>query len=574
MLARRKHWLIALAVLAVAAAACFVAARVFVPRALAAWVSGPEFNGLMSDAVSHALKVDGRFGPMSLGPDFSVATDGFRSEGWPGQAIGSLNASAATGRFDPWGVLRGQWKIDSINVGKVDLLLLEPDDALKARDPVPGPKPWYAFLLPSQFHCGLIECPDMAVELPLGATKVSAKNLQVGATMIGRNFKYTGKGGTLNYPGYPPMGVESFEVYVTREMIDIGHVLLKENSGAGSMEVAGRFGQHSDHSISAKAEVKDIDLAPFLPGEVGSVFSGRLGGRVEYSVGTDGHGASGSGSVAISGGRFHDWAYLDRMAGRAGDPALRSLEFRQMSADYAMTNGVISVTNLVVAGVGAFDLQGAGSWDTERRIGEADLAVSRIPLGAYLPSSLRGVRGELSGSARWRWDGVHLTRGHGGGALRVAGGSIDGFKFQDFLARFLKDDSYRDLAFSEASCRWEQDASGLRLRDIFVLAPGKVGLRGEVKADNAGRLSGSVYVGAPKASLAWLPDATTTLFARQEDGLYWCAVELSGTETEPKTDFTARVLRELEKHPAAAAELVARGLSWWLGDLLHGGREG
>lgn len=564
----------AVALLVAAAVACFLVARVFLPRSLAAWVSGPEFNGLMSDAVSHALKVDGHFGPMSLGPDFTVATDGFRSEGWPGQAIASLNASSATGRFDPWGMLRGQWKIDLIKVGKAELLLREPDDALKARDPVPGPKPWYAFLLPEQFECGLIECPDMGVELPLGATKVAGKNLQVDATMIGRNFKYTGKGGTLHYPGYPSMGVESFEVYVTREVIDIGHVALSESAGGGSMEVAGRFGQHSDHSIAVKAEVKGVDLAPFLPEDAASVFSGRLEGKVEYNVGADGHGASGAGGIAISGARLHDWSYLDRLAGRAGDPALRSLEFRQVSADYSMTNGVVAVQNLVVSGRDAFELRGGGTWDTERRVGEADLAVSRIPLGAYLPSSLRGLRGDFSGTARWRWDGAHLIRGHGGGVLRLSGAKIEGFKFQEFLARFLKDASYSDLAFSEASCRWEQGESGLQLRDILVLAPGKAGVRGDIKVDDSGRLSGQVYVGAPKASLEWLPEATSTLFARQEDGLYWCAVELSGTETEPKTDFTARVLKQLEKHPAAAAELAARGLSWWLGDLLHREREG
>jgi hypothetical protein len=31
-------------------------------------------------------------------------------------------------------------------------------------------------------------------------------------------------------------------------------------------------------------------------------------------------------------------------------------------------------------------------------------------------------------------------------------------------------------------------------------------------------------------------------------------------------DFTAQVMHQLEKHPIALAELVMRGISWWIGD--------
>jgi hypothetical protein len=46
-------------------------------------------------------------------------------------------------------------------------------------------------------------------------------------------------------------------------------------------------------------------------------------------------------------------------------------------------------------------------------------------------------------------------------------------------------------------------------------------------------------------------------------------MRVSGTEHKPVTDFTAQVLRQLEKHPVAMAELAARGISWWLGDVFH-----
>jgi hypothetical protein len=84
-----------------------------------------------------------------------------------------------------------------------------------------------------------------------------------------------------------------------------------------------------------------------------------------------------------------------------------------------------------------------------------------------------------------------------------------------------------------------------------------------------GTMAGTILAGLPESSLHWLPDSTKTVFARSEDGLYWCTIKVYGTEHKPEADFTVQVLRQLEKHPAAMAELAARGISWWLGDILH-----
>ena len=154
--------------------------------------------------------------------------------------------------------------------------------------------------------------------------------------------------------------------------------------------------------------------------------------------------------------------------------------------------------------------------------------------------------------------------------MRIIGGELHGFKFQKFISRFLKNDSYMSLPLSVARCFWKQDQNGLHLRDLEVISNGKVGLRGEASVAPDGKLSGTVLAGLPASSLGWLPDATKTVFSQQKDGLYWCSIELSGTEKKPDNNFTAQVMRQLEKHPTAMAELALRGLSWWLGDILRG----
>lgn len=524
---------------------------------------------MISKAVSNALKVEGQFGPMELQPGLSVATEGFTSKGWPGQAIGSLDATRARGWFDPWAVFRGEWRIPRIDIERADFRVVTPDNKLKAQDPVIPPKPWYAFFMPSQFSCGWIECPDMSIELPLGGQNVRGANLRVGAMMIGKNFKYFGRDGRLQYQGYPDMAIDALEVYVTREFIEIGNIYLREaDSPKSNLFVAGRLGQRADKSINARAEIMSLDLRPFLPVDVAKVLTGRLSGNLTYETDTGGGNAKGGGTLRVENAALSRWDYLDRLAEQAKNPALRTLDFSKVSLDYTLRGDVFSVTDLIVIGREQIDLRGGGTWNMATDSASVSLEAGRIPVKAYLPADIAGgISGELAGNVDWSWRGTDLLAGHGGGTLQLTGATLRHFDFQKFLSRFLKDPRYDDLAVTCAQLQWKQDARGMRIENIDVAAGELAGLRGSVNVAADGSISGIVYAGLPAFSLLWLPEATTTVFAKEENGLHWCTVTISGTEKNPKTDFTEQVVKQLDKHPVAMAELALRGLSWWLGDV-------
>ena len=562
--------------LVIAAAGGYFAARHFLPPILADWVAGPDFRRMLSQTVGHALKVDGQFGTLQLDPGLSVTTTGFTSTGWPGQAIGALNAGRTTGRFNPWAVFRGRWQIDLIDIASAEFKLVAPDNALKAKDPVTPPKPWYAFLMPSQFFCRWIECPDMTIELPVGQTVVRGTGLHIGAMMIGKNFKYFGRNGTLVYPGYANLAVDALEVYVTRELIDIGYLYLREPSSPRSnLQLQAKLGQHADKSIDARAEITALDLAPYLPSDISAILSAKLSGTLGYQVDPSGAHATGQGSLALQGAALQNWEYLDNLARRSGQSSFRTFTAEQASLDYALADDTVRVTNLIVRGREAIDLRGQGSWNLTTSAATAEITASRIPLGAYLPPTIAGnLRGELAADLQWSWHGTDLARGHGGGTVSISGAELSGFRFQHFIDRFLKNNNYAAVKLTRASAQWKQDNRGLHLHDIDVLAPGQAGLRGAVRVAPDGALTGSVLAGVPASALLWLPEATTTVFAQAEDGLHWCTIELAGTAEKPRSNFTAQIVRQLEKHPVAMAELALRGLSWWLGDILGTAREG
>ena len=541
------------------------------PDLLVQWVTGPDFDRLLSQSVSHALKVNGNFGPLRLQEDWSVVAENFTSKGWPGQAIGALNTGRARGSFDVAGILRGEWRVPSIEIAEADFRLVNPDDALKREDPVVPPKPWYAFLMPSRFSCGWIDCPDTAIELPFGRDTVRGESLRIGAMMIGNNFKYFGKGGQLLYPDYPRMEIDALEVYVTREMIDIGYLYLREPSARRSnLQLALRLGQHADKSIKASAKIDSLDIVPFLPGEVAKVLSGRLSGNLDYATDASGGNITGSGTVSLTEGELTNWDYLNQLADRAGLPDLKKLTIGSATVSYVMGGDDIRVENLTFRAGATISAEGRGSWNARTSAATLALDVSGVPLGAYLPPRIAGsLHGTIGGSVQWSWSGTEVAKGAGGGTVQLQDTQLAGFRFQAFLDRFLKTRDYSEVKLTAASCRWRQDGSGLFLDNIDVLAPGQAGLRGSLRIAPDGRMNGTILVGLPESSLHWLPDATTTVFARSEDGLHWCTMQVSGTEHKPETDFTAQVLRQLEKHPMAMAELAARGISWWLGDVLH-----
>lgn len=548
----------------------YLAARHFLPGMLAGWVAGPQFNRLVSQAVGNALKVDGRFGTLSLQPDLSVTAEGFTSTGWPGQAIGGLDTGRATGWFDPWAMFEGKWSVPRIDVERATFRLVPPNNALKKNDPVPPPKPWYAFLMPSEFQCGWIDCPDMTIELPVGNTTVRGANLQIGAMMIDRNFKYFGRGGVLDYPGYARFAIDALEVYVTRQVIDIGYLYLREpESPKSNLSLKVRLGQQQDKSIDAAAKIDSLALGPLLPSDIARVLSGRLSGDLTYKTDTTGGNATGGGTLRVDNALLANWDYLDGLAARANNPALRRLAFRNVSLDYALSGDTFSVSNLSVSGREQIDLRGSGTWNMTTDTATVALSASRIPLRAYLPAKIsEGMSGELSGQANWAWRGTDILKGRGGGTLRLSGADLRDFQFQKFLSRFLKDKSYDNLPLQRASLRWQQDNKGLRVDQIDVTSNGLAGLRGAVQISDHGRLSGTVYAGLPAASLRWLPDATKTVFGREENGLYWCTIKIWGTERKPETDITEQILKQLDRHPLAMAGLALRGLSWWLGDAL------
>jgi hypothetical protein len=667
-----------------------VGAWPFLAPRIKAYAESPQARAFLSGEVSKALKVEGEFGPLTL-DGLTATSPQFTSQGLPGEAIGGLDAYGVKAVFDPWGILRSVWQIDTIEIGEGAFHLRLPEDALKDKTPKP-PRPWYAWLMPRSFNVRWIQTPKAAVEFPfpMNGMKGRLHNLWLGAAMIGQDFKYYGYDGALEFPLLPDLAVDKLIVYITRDMADIESAELRGLDGDPARAwIGARIGMREDKSLRARALVTSMPFTQVLPGTLRDRLTGRVTGEVRLDIDRSGKDVTSDGRLQLEEARLASWPWLDRLARLQNNPELREFTFENAAWDYDYRNGRFSISVLDMhikdkihlkggavydkpsdrveldmefddmpvsawipeafksriyatlrgklawkgsfrewkdsEGAGkinmdgawmknplkrlpvpepykrgwqeevyleqanadfffqnqtfestrfkfsareVFDLEGSASWSLDRRF-STQTGFRFNQLAAWVPPMLQGkLEGDLSGRLNWTCQDWDFAAGRGDGELRLDGGRLKNFRFQQAMARFLKDTSFLKLDLAPVRVAWKSVPEGISISQASVQCPGKCGLKGDVLIRPDGTLDGKVKVGARAEDLTWLPNATKTVFKEKSGGLYWATVKIAGTVEEPEHDLAAQIMRQLGKHPFKLAGLALRGFSWWLGDAL------
>lgn len=658
-------------------------------RTLQHWVQGDGFRRMLSHEVSKSMKLTGEFEPPFVLEGWTLTTPAYSGTGWPGEAIGSLDAQHVRGVFEPWGVLRGVWEVKRIDIGNGRFVLRQPDDAAKLH-PIKKAPPWYAFIMPSRFYCEWIETPSADIEFAFLNHAGGLKKVHLGATMIGRDFRYFIDGGSADLPFLPVLGVDWLVMTITRDKADIEQAWLRGlNGDPARVQINARLGMRQDKSVRADVSVEQLPFSQALPPEFTDLLTGRLTGTVNWNTDTTGQHSEAFGQLALHNARLKAWAWLSEISRLHHNPELLVYELNEASCRFHFRDKRFEIDNLKLHALNKARVEGRAAYDLTAKRGELDVDLSDIPLAAWLPeefkprvnAELRGhlhwkgsvqhitdseadgtlnldnteirnpvrlrkllgahqlrvpdylffdrarigfdyrnqilfarqielhatdlvrfdgsatwthanylqlnlafaiqkiaswlpkklephLSGDLSGRVDWSCENGKMPTGNGSGTFQLTSGELRGFKLQQTLCRFLKTDAYLKLPLATARFDWEQYQSRINLRNINILSPGKIGIRGHATLTPDDKLSGTIKIGLPSSSLRWLPDAETTVFTEHKDGLHWATVTLSGTKHKPQHNLTAQIMHVLDRHPFALLGLAMRGLSWWLGDAL------
>jgi len=691
-----RRW--ALTVLSVLLLLTFVGGAVvylFGYDAFAIFVNSRLGQRVASASLGKAIKVDGAFAPLRL-EGWTLVTGSFTSKGWPGEAIGSLDAYQVRAELDPAAVWRGVYRIKGIQIDHAEISLLQPNDALKRPVPPKKPRPWYAHFLPSVMECGPIVSANTRLDFQFQNQVGHIHDARVEADLIGKDFKYTATSGVMEFPYLPPLRIERLEMLVTRPLITIQTAQLAgvDPQDPARLSLSGSMGMRENKSIEVIVQVTAMPIEQMLPEGLAPLIHGRATGELGWKRDASGKDVYSDGEVSLSGASIDDLSVFKQLALLHGNPDLQNFTFDELKVKFHLENGIFTA-KIDASSTGKFALTGTVSYELKTKLATLDLAFTELPLRTWLPTEFKprysGVatamlkwHGQLdtikdsAGTVTLNLDGTHisnpvllrqflatkklrapdeitfktaqldftyqdqtfyLTRGQ----LDVPGiltasltamlttpdktldadvtwqgltlgnwlppelaaqvsGDLDGrvkfhvrqWKYKDgsyagdvklvhgelrytsvqsMLARFVKDRRLLEIPLTRASFSYSWKEGAVAVNGIDLRGADDIGVQGNLTANRAGELSGTLWVGTKPSYLKSLLGLGDAVFTRNESGLRWAKVTLSGTAKEPKQDLSSQLMAQLGKHPSALFGLGGRLISWYVGDLFGAGEE-
>jgi hypothetical protein len=318
-----------------------------------------------------------------------------------------------------------------------------------------------------------------------------------------------------------------------------------------------------------EVDVRELPLSKWLPKEVQAEVEGMARARLKWSGHVDDpEKMTASGEVNIDGATIRNPIRFQSLLEPHGIMVPQNVDFNVVKVSFQYEERDFAVENLYLETQNSGRLSFNGSWDRNNQLSLRG-SITQVNLSQWMKDNTRqDIRGRLWISGDWqcsRWD---LEKGTGYGWLGLEEGCFRGWGIQKTLVRFLKDDSWLMLEVDPVKLEWESQDGRLAVQSIDILSPGKLGVRGSLQQGEQNQLSGVIWLGLTKENLSWLPGATNSVFTKQEDGLYWAKVTMSGTVEKPEHDLDDQIRGQLLKHPLALIGLGLRGVSWWAGDVL------
>lgn len=450
------------------------------------WVESPAGQRQASQGLGKTIKVDGQFAPLQL-EDWTIRTDSFTSKGWPGEAIGYLNARNIVAEFDPWAVFKGAWRIKSIQLAQADFELVAPVDALKRPVPPKRPRPWYLFFLPSRFECGPIVCPHANVFYSFQDKAAQIRDAQVRADLIVRDLKYTATSGTLVMPYLPPLHINRLELLVTRPEITVYTAQLAglDPHDPARLTLNGRMGMREDKSIDVQGDFTGLPLDQILPEELRPLVQGTASGHLIWKRDRTGQALDSDGELTLSGARLRQLSVFRQLKLLNDNPSIDDFTFDQAACRFHLHGGRATI-DLTARAPGKFALSGTVAYQLATKWADLDLTITDLPLQTWLPTEFKPTYAGFA-RAHLQWHGRLDTIKDASGNLSI---NLDGARITKpvLLRRLLQAKGLQtpdEIAFRTARFEFAYQDQTLELTGADLDVPGMmtVHLQGSLRPE-------------------------------------------------------------------------------------------
>jgi len=370
-------WIVASSMLAIliAAVLIFGSAR--------AYLSSNAFHQLVEHHAGGAFGGEVALSPMRWDGS-AVFGESLRVRRGEGSKIHARNLRA---EWNWRAVFSGAWRLEEVSVESIEGAF-GPVEA--APNVVPDSQaPWFAVLLPKRFEAGSVKI--QRANLDFGDIALRGSSLEIRPEF--EDWKISGRGGTLDVPGWPAMGVETFQGRVAGAGFAIDSSSLRTGQ-AGKIEVSGSWPGSLD------LEWRNVALADWIEAGWRNFVSGRVSGNATV----DSSGAVGN--FRIDDGRFNGAPWLDTLAAFTGIRDFQSLAFSRADGNFERRDDIWRLTNLVLDSAGFLRIEGNVEVMADRKLSGA----LRVGVAAKVLRSMPGADGVVfsQGGDGYFWTPVVL----------------------------------------------------------------------------------------------------------------------------------------------------------------------
>ncbi len=350
-----------------------------------------RFRAMIARATSQALDAEAEFAPMNFSGS-TVFAEGFQAAGRRDAFFSQLRVDQARADLNLRGLLDRAWRIDSVEVQRVQLALggekLPPAPGVESAPP-PAAKARSSWL-PDHVDLRRADVREMEVTWGIDPTALgSVKNTAVTLTPADNDgWDIAARGGTVAQAGWPSMALDSVRLRYRSPTIFVTSAELKSGD-AGTLSASGEVNPES--SADLQVQFSGIEIAPFLPADWKKKLTGRMKGDVrvfaplpwrdEMEI---------SGTAGLTDGQLTALPVLDKIAAFTRTQQFRTLKLTRCEGKFTHRGERTEVTDFVAESEGLVRMEGRFTIEGEQVEGTFEVGVTPASL-QWLPGSRKRV---------------------------------------------------------------------------------------------------------------------------------------------------------------------------------------
>jgi hypothetical protein len=313
----------------------------------------------------------------------------------------------------------------------------------------------------------------------------------------------------------------------------------------------------------------DLPLKTWLPTEFKPRYSGVASATLKWRGRLDTiKDSAGAVTLNLDGTHINNPDILRRLLATKGLRTPDEINFKTAQLDFSYQDDVFQLTRAKLDLAGLLTVNATGALTSPDNKLEADLEWQGLTMGNWLPPSIaEQFSGDINGRVKIHVKQWKLKDGSYAGAIDLLRGQLRYTSVQTMLARFVNDRQLLEIPLTRAHFSYDWTDGVLAVTGIDLRGADRIGIRGDLAINRSGNIAGELLVGTRPGYLKSMAGLGDAVFSRDDAGLRWARVKVSGTIKKPEQDLSEQLAAQLRKHPFALLGLSGKLISWYVGNL-------